>query len=146
MIYQATITSRGGENKQTYVGLAKRFKPRYSKHKTSMSDPTPKTSTTLSSHFLKEKAAGHNPIITWKFLKANIPTFNPVTDTCKLCLCEKLYILYKPELASLNSRSELYILYKPELANLNSRSEMFSAGRHKRSELLVPPDPKSHGG
>ena len=119
----------GRENTQTYVGLAKRFKPRYNKHKTSMIDPFPKNSTTLSSHFLKEKAAGHNPIITWKFLKANIPTFNPVTDTCKLCLCEKLYILYKPELASLNSRSEI-----------------FSACRQKRSELLVPPDPKSHGG
>ena len=129
VIYQATITSNGGVNTQTYVGLAKKFKPRYSKHKASMTDPTPKNSTTLSSYYLREKTAGHNPIITWKFLKTNIPTFNPVTDTCKLCLCEKLHILFKPELATLNSRSEI-----------------FSACRHKRSELLVPPDPKSHGG
>ena len=129
VIYQATVTSQGGRNTQTYVGLAKNFKARYSKHKKSLKNPTPENSTTLSTHYLKEQSEGNNPIITWKFLKTNIPTFNPVTNTCKLCISEKLHILFKPECASLNSRSEI-----------------FTSCRHKKSELLVPPDPKSQGG
>ena len=35
VVYQATVSSEGG-NVQTYVGLAKDFKARYSKHKSSM--------------------------------------------------------------------------------------------------------------
>ena len=129
VIYQAIVTSGGGKNIQTYVGLAKDFKQRFSKHKTSMEKPSPSNSTTLSSHFLTQKEAGHDPKISWKFLKTNIQTFNPVKEICNLCISEKYHILYMPG-------SE----------TLNSRSEIFSACRHKRSELLVPPDPKSHGG
>ena len=129
VVYQATVTSEGGRNIQTYVGLAKKFKSRYSKHKASMETPSPQNSTTLSTHFLKEKEAGNNPTISWKFLKTNIPTFNPVTEICMLCTSEKFHILFKPESATLNSRNEI-----------------FSSCRHKRAELLVPPDPKSKGG
>ena len=129
VIYEATVTSDGGRNTQTYTGLAKNFKSRYSKHKTSLEKPTPKNSTTLSTHFLKEKAAGRNPVVSWRFLKTNIPSFNPVTGTCKLCISEKFHILFKPESATLNSKSEI-----------------FTSCRHKKSELLVPPDPKSQGG
>ena len=102
---------------------------RFSKNKASMETPSPKNSTTLSTHFLKEKEEGKNPTISWKFLKTNIPTFNPVTELCMLCTIEKFHILFKPESATLNSRNEI-----------------FSACRHKRAELLVPPDPKSQGG
>ena len=129
VIYQAKVTSQGGKNTQTYVGLAKDFKARYSKHKTSLENPSPDNSTTLSTYFLKEEAAGNNPSLSWKFLKTNIPAFNPVTGTCRLCLSEKYHILFKPECATLNSRSEI-----------------FTSCRHKKSELLVPPDPKSQGG
>ena len=129
VVYQATVTSEGGKNTQTYVGLAKDFKARYSKHKASIANPTPKNSTTLSTHFLIQEAAGLNPKLSWRFLKTNLPTFNPVTNKCILCISEKFHILYKSELATLNSRSEIY-----------------SACRHKKAELLVPPDPKSQGG
>ena len=129
VIYQATITSDNGKNTQSYVGLAKKFKSRYSKHKGSIENPSPQNSTTLSTHFLKEQEAGKNPTISWKFLRTNIPTFNPVTGVCKLCICEKFTIVFKPEIATLNSRNEI-----------------FSACRHKKTELLVPPDPKSLGG
>ena len=128
VVYQATVSSEGG-NVQTYVGLAKDFKARYSKHTSSMEKPSPENSTTLSTHFLNQKTAGLNPKLTWKFLKTNLPSFNPVTKKCILCITEKFFILYKPNEASLNSRSEI-----------------FSACRHKKSELLVPPDPKSQGG
>ena len=129
VVYQATVTSEGGKSTQTYVGLAKNFKQRFSKHKSSMATPSSSNSTTLSSHFLAQKEAGHDPKISWKFLKTNIQAFNPVTEKCNLCTSEKYHILYMPESATLNSRLEI-----------------FSACRHKRSELLVPPNPKSHGG
>ena len=129
VIYQATVTSDGGRNTQNYIGLAKNFKSRYSKHKTSLEKPSSQNSTTLSTHFHKEKAAGRNPVVSWRFIKTNIPSFNPVTGTCKLCISEKFHILFKPDFATLNSRSEI-----------------FTSCRHKKSELLVPPDPKSQGG
>ena len=68
VVYQATVTSEGGKNQQTYIGLAKKFKNRYSKHKTSMTTPTPKNSTTLSTHFLKQRSAGHQPSIFFFYL------------------------------------------------------------------------------
>ena len=49
VVYQATVSSEGG-NVQTYVGLAKDFKARYSKHTSSMEKPSPENSTTLSVH------------------------------------------------------------------------------------------------
>ena len=36
VVYQATVTSEGGVNTKTYVGLAKSFKNQYSKHKSSL--------------------------------------------------------------------------------------------------------------
>ena len=74
------------------------------------------------------KHGGKNHV-SWEPLKTNIPDFNPITNTCKMCLNEKFQILFKPDSATLNSRSEI-----------------LSACRHKRSLLLVPPDPKSKGG
>ena len=129
VVYQATVSSEGGRNIKKYIGLAKDFKQRYSKHKKSMKYPSPRNSTTLSTHFLAEEARGHQPKVTCKFLKTNVPTFNPVTGKCALCTSEKFFILFKPEEAI-----------------LNSRTEVFWACRHKQAELLVPPDPKSQGG
>ena len=73
VIYQATVTSQGGRSTQTYVGLAKNFKARYSKHKSSLETPTPENSTTLSIHFLKEQDKGNNPIITLLPSSAQVP-------------------------------------------------------------------------
>ena len=129
VVYQATVTSEGGVNTQTYVGLAKSFKNRYSKHKSSLKKYTKKNSTTLSTHFHKQRSGGYQPTISWKFLKTNIPTFNPVKNACRLCLTEK-YI----------------ISFKPSQSTLNTRSEIFSSCRHKRSELLGPPNSNLTGG
>ena len=125
VVYKATVTSEGGKNIQTYIGLAKKFKNRYSKHKTSMTAPPPANSTTLSSHFLKQRSAGHQPSISWTFLETNVPTYNPVTGNCKLCLREKFNIAFNPHMSTLNSRTEI-----------------FASCRHRRYELLVPPNRK----
>ena len=109
---------------ESYVGLAKNFKKRFAKHKRSMKEKLPEESTTLSTHFWKEKDSGGEPKISWKVLESNIANFNPVTRSCKLCLREKFNIVLKPHLAT-----------------INSRHEMFSQCRHMGSKLMgKPPD------
>ena len=46
--------------------------------------------------------------------------FNPDTKKCRLCIKEKYYIIFQPECASLNDRSEL-----------------FSTCRHRKKKLLA---------
>jgi hypothetical protein len=48
-----------------------------------------------------------NPEILWIFLEKNITDFNPITQTCKLCIREKIQIVLNPSVASLNHRSEI---------------------------------------
>ena len=105
-IYQATITTRG--KAETYVGLAKNFKKRYGKHKKCLEDELADGRCNLTNFFWQQKNAGENPVVTWKFLEKNVPTFNPVTKSCRLCLREKFNIVLRPELATLNSRQEIF--------------------------------------
>ena len=119
VVYQSNITSDAGNSVKDYVGLAENFKKRFFKHRTSMKEYDPENSTTLSTHYWKQFDSGKNPIVTWKFLETNIPSFNPVTNICRLCLREKYNIVLKPHLATLNKRCEI-----------------FSACRHKSSKLL----------
>ena len=120
----SVLTRQQNSKPQTMVKIPRhmlawpKVSKRYSKHKGSIENPSPQNSTTLSTHFLKEQEAGKNPTISWKFLRTNIPTFNPVTGVCKLCICEKFTIVFKPEITTLNSRNEI-----------------FSACRHKKAEL-----------
>ena len=60
-------------------------------------------STTLSTHFWKEKDGGKEPKIEWKILERNIPSFNPVNNTCKL-----FRIAFHPNEATLNLRTEIF--------------------------------------
>ena len=93
---------------EKYIGLASKFKNRFYKHKASMETENTDNSTTLSTHFWKETEEGRNPKITWKILENNIPTYNPVTAKCQLCIREKYCITFNPNEATLNSRNELY--------------------------------------
>ena len=34
------------------------------------------------------------------------PPYNPITNTCRLCLMEKYYIMHTPQNATINKRSE----------------------------------------
>ena len=102
VVYQATVKSRGGE--ETYIGLAKNFKKRFWGHKRTLQTKREEGKTTLSTHFWKEIEAGGTPTIQWRVVESNIPLFNPVTKTCRLCIREKFNIVLNPHLASLNSR------------------------------------------
>ena len=90
------------------MGLAKNFKKRYGKHKKCLDDEFAEGHTCLTTHYWKEKNAGNNPVVTWKYLERNVPDYNPVAKTCRLCLREKFNIVLRPSLASLNSRQEIF--------------------------------------
>ena len=123
VIYQATVKSDNGLE-ETYIGLASNFKKRFYKHKSSLEEQSEDNSTTLSTHYWNEIYAGAAPSISWKILEKNIPTFNPVSAKCQLCIREKFNILLKPQLCSLNQRQEI-----------------FAHCRHKRAKLMTrPPD------
>ena len=64
---------------------------------------------------------GFDPTVTWKLIDRG-KSFTPVTGVCQLCVKEAFYILFQPE-----------------LAKWNSRSEIFSACFHKKPALLVKP-------
>ena len=45
--------------------------------------------------------------VTWKIL-ARGPGYNPITGMCQLCLKESFLLLFHPETASLNKKTEIY--------------------------------------
>ena len=118
VVYQATVETENGS--ETYVGLtANTFKARFGGHKSSFKKEKRKKETTLSKHIwgLKEKAEPFT--LSWKILSKAQP-FSQVTGLCQLC-----------------TREKYFIAYKPELGTLNCRTEMLSSCRHKRTKLLV---------
>ena len=107
VIYQATVTTNDGKPKQTYIGLTENaFKTRYNNHKASFICETKKWSTELSKHVWELKNSKITHKITWRILKRARP-YNPANNRCNLCLWEKFFIIYKPELSTLNKRNEL---------------------------------------
>ena len=84
------------------------FKTRYRTHRANLAQKKPDGSITLYQHFWKEKEGGKEPKIEWKILERNIPSFNPVNNTCKLCLREKFRIAFHPNEATLNLRTEIF--------------------------------------
>ena len=92
---------------ETYVGLTGNdFKQRYNGHKASFRDVKKKTSTELSKHVWKLKSDNKDYSIDWKIM-ASAPSYSNVSKRCNLCVLEKFFIICKPQLASLNKRSEL---------------------------------------
>ena len=126
VIYQATVTQED-QTKNSYTGLCStEFKKRLAVHKQTIKDES-KQQTSLSNFTWDLKRKNKNFEITWKILDRGEP-FSPVSGRCELCLKEKFYILFRPE-----------------SADINSRDEVFSACRHKRSKLLIPPVRKKIG-
>ena len=101
------------------------FKKRHAVHLHSFIYPE-KTNiqTSLSNyiHELENRNIEFN--LSWKILDRGMP-FNPISETCDLCLKEKFHILKE-----MNPNQ------------LNSRNEIFSNCKHKHSVLLIPRDRK----
>ena len=106
MIYQATVED-SDKNIETYVGLCgTTFKLRYSNHKKSFLNEKYRGETTLSQHIWVLKDQGKQFNVTWQIMAFAKP-YNTATKTCNLCSKEKYFIIFQPEKASLNKRTEL---------------------------------------
>ena len=73
--------------------------------------------TTLSKHIWDLKDENENYDTRWSLVDRASP-FNPVSRKCRLCLKEIFYIIFEPETATLNKRSELYSTRRHRLKGL----------------------------
>ena len=106
VIYQAEVT-RNDNKVDTYIGLtATSFKERWRNHKSSFKTRNTKNSTTLSKYVwgLQDQNIGSE--IKWKIVSSASP-YNHVTNQCRLCVREKYFIIFQPEMATLNNRNEI---------------------------------------
>ena len=120
VVYEATVSRGDNKDDETYTGLTARcFKTRLNEHTADFNNQNRKR-TYLSKFIWKLKRGNIHYEISWKLLQ-KCPSFNPSTKTCKLCLQEKYLIMFRPEGATLNRRSEFFATcrhrLKPLLAN-----------------------------
>ena len=132
VVYRAKVTEGDPDypDDQTveyYTGLTEnRIKKRIKKHysdidKFNPSDPeNHQSGTRLSRHCGQLKCEGKIYKIDWSILCETKTAFNPTTGICKLCTMEKYLIMFRPEDAT-----------------LNLRSEFFGHCRHKEKHLLI---------
>ena len=113
-VYQATVTvpprpevEDEEEEVQTYVGASHDFKERYYGHRSSFNLEASRTSTTLSKFVWKLKDEGRQYRIRWKIIDRGA-AYRPAAKRCNLCLKEKYWIIFHPEMASLNDHSEIW--------------------------------------
>ena len=106
VIYQATVADEKNHT-ETYVGLTEgEFKTRWNGHNHTFRNEKRDNATELSKHIWQLKRSKTDYQLSWKILARATPYSNK-TKRCNLCTTEKFYIIYHPELASLNKRSEL---------------------------------------
>ena len=113
VVYGATVTPLDQNNlplddeAERYVGEAENWKSRFYTHNRSFTVRDPDIQTSLSNHIWDLKDENIQFSITWQVLEKS-KSFNPISLQCLLCLSEATQILTKPNLATLNSRSETY--------------------------------------
>ena len=106
VIYQAVVTREDGIV-DSYIGMtATSFKGRWRNHMSSFKTRNPNNATALSRYIwdLQDKKIGYS--LQWRLVSRGKP-YNHVTDTCRLCIREKYFIVYHPEMSSINSRNEI---------------------------------------
>ena len=113
-VYQAIVTVAPRpevqgevEEVHTYVGATHDFKERYYGHRSSFNLEASRTSTTLSKFVWKMKDEGRQYSIKWRIIDRGA-AYRPAAKRCNLCLKEKYWIIFHPEMASLNDHSEIW--------------------------------------
>ena len=109
LVYRATITRTDTNHRETYTGSTYNpLKTRVTQHNADINTQNEERSgTTLSNYVRKLKRENTPYTINWAIIKRAAP-YNPITKICRLCICEKFHILFHPEDASLNQRSEFF--------------------------------------
>ena len=117
LVYKATVKDED-DIINTYTGITSNtFKQRYYGHNYSINNRSGEFSTTLSTHIWNLKDQNKNYDISWDIIDRAQP-FNPTTRRCRLCQREKYFILFEPDGATLNKRSEVYNTCRHRLKNL----------------------------
>ena len=111
IIYQAEVAT--STSRETYIGPCDTtFKLRYRNHVCSFRNERYKHATELSKYIwsLKDWNIMYN--IKWRKVK-QARSYSNVSKRCNLCLWEKYFIICRPEMSTLNNRSELtsYIIH-----------------------------------
>ena len=108
--YRCEVVRGDNHSCDNYVGQTSRpIKKRIGEHLTGARnfDPAKPLGSRLSQHIgnLFFKQIPHT--LNWSILSQN-RHFSPVTNFCMLCNVEKTFIIYHPELSSINFRNELF--------------------------------------
>ena len=107
VIYQAEVKRAISGEVSTYIGLTQdTFKKRHNQHMSDFRLLQYRNKTRLSSHIWDLKEKGVNFDLSWRIV-AKAKAYSPGSRSCNLCNSEKFFILFRPQLASLNSRNEL---------------------------------------
>ena len=106
VVYQATI-QRGDGVRETYIGLtATSFKDRWRNHRSNFKTRNPKNATALSKYIWDLEDSNIQYDVSWAIVSRAKP-YNQVTGVCNLCTREKYFIIFKPEMATINSRNKI---------------------------------------
>ena len=105
IIYQAIV--KVDNEIHTYIGLTSTtFKDRLYNHTQSFKNEKLKNSCKLAQFIWNLKNNGKNYEVTWKLINRAHP-YSVASNICSLCILEKYYILYFPNMSTINERSEL---------------------------------------
>ena len=116
LVYRAAVTANN--KTEFYTGIAgNSFKERWGGHNSSLRHSDQRHKTTLSNHVWDLKDSGTNFNLEWSIVQ-NAPTFNHTTGKCRLCDTEKYLIMFRPENATLNKRTEFYSTCRHREKNL----------------------------
>ena len=116
VVYRASITANN--KTEFYTGMAgNHFKERVTHHNFDIRHSKQRDSTTLSKHIWDLKDSGTSYDLTWNLVE-NSKIYNHTTGICRLCNLEKYYIMFTPEGATLNDRTEFYSICRHRQKNL----------------------------
>ena len=91
-----------------FIHVRRLKRTRFNQHNSDMNTSNENhTGTTLSVYVRRLKRDNIPYNIKWEIVKRAAP-YNPITKMCRLCISEKQHILFHPEDATLNQRSEFF--------------------------------------
>ena len=120
VLYRACVVSNNNNNTEYYTGITgNNFKQRVNKHNSDFRNINQKHSTTLSKHIWDLKDSNTDYTLSWEIVEES-QIYNHTTRKCRLCNREKWHIMFRPENATLNDRSEFFSTCRHRLKNLLS--------------------------
>ena len=90
-----------------YIGLTENsFNDRWTKHKSSFRTRNPKNASGLSRYIWKLEDENIDFELEWKIISRAKP-YDPAFGVCRLCVRETYFIIFKPNMATINCRKQI---------------------------------------